>query len=71
MINLCPTSVRKYQFAFFIGDGKEFIASHENVVIRDQRRTNTISKYQLMKDVRFEACCDCIEIYPIDCRIRW
>ena len=52
-MNLFPASARKYQFAFFVGDGKDFIASHENVVVRDQHRTHTISKYQLNKDV----CC--------------
>ena len=51
LINLFPTSVRKYQFAFFYGDGKDFIASHENVINRGQYKTYTISKYQLIKDV--------------------
>ncbi|KAK8811257.1 hypothetical protein WA538_005416 [Blastocystis sp. DL] len=50
LINLFPASVRKYQFAFFYGDGKYFIASHDNVMNRTQYKTFTISKYQLIKD---------------------
>lgn len=61
IVNLFPNSVLKYQFAFFYGDGKNFIAclstgwlsgiAHENLVNREPVKTFTICKYHLVKDV--------------------
>ncbi|KAK8822771.1 hypothetical protein WA556_001663, partial [Blastocystis sp. ATCC 50177/Nand II] len=50
LVNLFPNSLLKYQYAFFYGDGKNFIASHENLINREQVKTFTICKYHLVKD---------------------
>ena len=61
IVNIFPNSVLKYQFAFFYGNGKYFIAclsaccpsciAHENLVNREPVKTYTICKYHLVKDV--------------------
>lgn len=68
LVNLFPNSLLKYQYAFFYGDGKNFIAcvsacspsrvAHENLINREQVKTFTICKYHLVKDVPFRSAAD-------------
>lgn len=49
LINLFPTSVRQFRFAYFYGNDRGFIASYQNVS-SGPNYTYTISCYQLIKD---------------------